>query len=106
MNATETPKCWTACQCAYGLGFAIGLVSPVVTFLGAAAMGAGHGKPTGYYIGLTLGALAWSLFLTSFTLAVMVCRRDKSRFWFLLLAGLSVVAYPLLCYAAYVILFG
>jgi hypothetical protein len=98
-------RLWMLCQVAFWGGFTLGLVSPLVTLLGAASIGAGHGNTTTYYAGLTLSVFAWSLFVGSFVGAATLWFKEKSHFEFLIISGLAIVGYPALWYWGYMSLF-
>ena len=42
----------------FWLGLVLGVLSPIVLFLGAVATGAGHGTYVGYYAGLAISGFA------------------------------------------------
>ncbi len=89
----------------FWLGLVLGVISPFLTFLGAAATGAGHGSPVGYYAGLGISGVAWLAFLISLFAAIVVHRRRDSGLWLLFLPSLGVFVYPFVWFYFFKVMF-
>jgi hypothetical protein len=89
----------------FWLGVVLGVASPFVLFLGAAATGAGHGTYAIYYAGFAVSGFAWLAFLASLVAAVAVSRHQELGLWPLLLPALGVIVYPFAWYYIFRMIF-